>query len=95
MEVLRRRRRGGDQACVIMLSARGEGEDRLVGLETGADDYVVKLFSPREVVLPVEALLRRTERLAGMPLLNSTVTLGPVTIDSAAARFAGPVARLR
>ena len=84
MEVLRRRRRGGDQACVIMLSARGEEEDRLVGLETGADDYVVKPFSPREVVLPVEALLRRTERLAGMPLLNSTVTLGPVTIDSAA-----------
>jgi len=51
-----------------MLSARGEEEDRLVGLETGADDYVVKPFSPREVVLPVEALLRRTERLAGMPL---------------------------
>ena len=70
--------------CVIVLSARGEEEDRLVGLETGADDYVVKPFSPREVVLRVEALLRRTERLAGMPMLNSTVTLGPVTIDSAA-----------
>ena len=55
---------------VIMLSARGEEEDRLVGLETGADDYVVKPFSPREVVLRVEALLRRTERLAGTPLLN-------------------------
>ena len=75
LEVLRRRRRSGDHACVIVLSARGEEEDRLVGLETGADDYVVKPFSPREVVLRVEALLRRTERLAGMPLLNSTVTL--------------------
>jgi DNA-binding response OmpR family regulator len=84
LEVLRRRRRSGDQAFVIVLSARGEEEDRLVGLETGADDYVVKPFSPREVVLRVEALLRRTERLAGTPLLNSTVTLGPVTIDSAA-----------
>jgi len=67
-----------------VLSARGEEEDRLVGLETGADDYVVKPFSPREVVLRVEALLRRTERLAGTPLLSSTVILGPVTIDSAA-----------
>jgi DNA-binding response OmpR family regulator len=84
LELLRRRRRSGDDACVIMLSARGEEEDRLVGLETGADDYVVKPFSPREVVLRVEALLRRTERLAGTPLLNSIVTLGPVTIDSAA-----------
>jgi len=84
LEVLRRRRRNGDHACVIMLSARGEEEDRLLGLETGADDYVVKPFSPREVVLRVEALLRRTERLAGTPLLNATVTLGPVTIDSAA-----------
>jgi DNA-binding response OmpR family regulator len=84
LEVLRRRRRSGDQACVIVLSARGEEEDRLVGLETGADDYVVKPFSPREVVLRVAALLRRTEQLAGTPLLNSTVTLGPVTIDSAA-----------
>ena len=46
LELLRRRRRSGDHACVIMLSARGEEEDRLVGLETGADDYVVKPFSP-------------------------------------------------
>jgi len=84
LEVLRRRRRSGDQACVLVLSARGEEEDRLVGLETGADDYVVKPFSPREVVLRVEALLRRTERLADTPLLNSIVTLGPVKIDSAA-----------
>jgi DNA-binding response OmpR family regulator len=83
LELLRRRRRTGDEAC-ISLSARGEESDRLMGLETGADDYVVKPFSPREVVLRVEALLRRTERLAGTPLLNSIVTLGPVTIDSAA-----------
>ena len=54
-----------DDAAVIILSARGEEEDRLIGLETGADDYVVKPFSPREVVLRVEALLRRAERLTG------------------------------
>src|SRR3954465_14486161 len=84
LEVLRRRRALGDYSAVIMLSARGEEEDRLVGLETGADDYVVKPFSPREVVLRVEALLRRTERVAGTPLLSSIVTLGPVKIDTAA-----------
>ena len=83
LEVLRRRRQDGDHTAVIMLSARGEEEDRLVGLETGADDYVVKPFSPREVVLRVEALLRRTERLAGSSLLNQVVTAGPIVIDFA------------
>ncbi len=84
LEVLRRRRRTGDHAAVIMLSARAEEEDRLVGLETGADDYVVKPFSPREVVLRVEALLRRTERLAGSQLLNQIISVGDVRIDFAA-----------
>lgn len=81
LEVLRRRRRSGDGAAVIMLSARGEEEDRLVGLETGADDYMVKPFSPREVVLRVEALLRRGERLSGIRLLPERLTVGDLTID--------------
>jgi DNA-binding response OmpR family regulator len=91
LELLRRRRRSGDHAAVIMLSARGEEEDRLVGLETGADDYVVKPFSPREVVLRVEALLRRTERLGGAQLVNSRLEVGELIIDSAAreARYQG------
>ncbi|HEY5821084.1 MAG TPA: response regulator transcription factor [Propionibacteriaceae bacterium] len=84
LELLRRRRRAGDHAAVIVVSARGEEEDRLVGFETGADDYVVKPFSPREIVLRVEALLRRAERLGGTPLLNAAVTLGPLTVDFAA-----------
>jgi DNA-binding response OmpR family regulator len=84
LEVLRRRRHDGDHTAVVMLSARGEEEDRLVGLETGADDYVVKPFSPREVVLRVEALLRRTERLAGSQLLNQVIEVGPVRVDLAA-----------
>lgn len=83
LEILRRRRHDGDHAAVIMLSARGEEEDRLVGLETGADDYVVKPFSPREVVLRVEALLRRTERLAGSQLLNQQIRIGQLQIDVA------------
>jgi DNA-binding response OmpR family regulator len=86
LELLRRRRRVGDDAAVIMLSARGEEEDRLIGLETGADDYVVKPFSPREVVLRVEALLRRADRLAGASLLNTRVTIGDLDVDSAARR---------
>jgi DNA-binding response OmpR family regulator len=47
---------------VIMLTARGDEADRVVGLEVGADDYVVKPFSPKELVARVRALLRRTER---------------------------------
>jgi DNA-binding response OmpR family regulator len=59
LEVLRRiRSRNG--AAVIMLTARGEETDRVVGLELGADDYVAKPFSPREVVARVRAVLRRT-----------------------------------
>jgi DNA-binding response OmpR family regulator len=84
LELLRRRRRAGDGAAVIVLSARGEEEDRLVGLETGADDYVVKPFSPREVVLRVEALLRRAERLGANQLVSSTIAVGPVAIDAGA-----------
>lgn len=81
LEVLRRRRRLGDHAAVIMLSARGEEEDRLVGLETGADDYVVKPFSPREVVLRIEALLRRAERLSGARLLTETLDVAGLHLD--------------
>jgi DNA-binding response OmpR family regulator len=81
LELLRRRRSLADGAAVIILSARGEEEDRLVGLETGADDYVVKPFSPREVVLRVEALLRRAERLAGAQLVNRQLRVGELTVD--------------
>jgi DNA-binding response OmpR family regulator len=86
IDVLRRRRRSGDHTAVIMLSARGEEEDRLVGLETGADDYVVKPFSPREVVLRVEAMLRRGERLSGVRLLNESLDIDDLHIDLPARR---------
>jgi DNA-binding response OmpR family regulator len=62
LEVFRRlrARRGG--IPVVMLTARGDEDDRVLGLEIGADDYVAKPFSPRELVLRVQALLRRTSQ---------------------------------
>ncbi|MFE9696220.1 response regulator transcription factor [Streptomyces sp. NPDC006270] len=57
-EVCRRMREQGP-VPVIMLTARGDEEDRILGLETGADDYVTKPFSPRELVLRVDSVLRR------------------------------------
>lgn len=60
-EVCRRMRARGP-VPVIMLTARGDEDDRILGLETGADDYVTKPFSPRELVLRVESVLRRGRR---------------------------------
>jgi two-component system response regulator ResD len=57
-----RRMREGSSTPVIMLTARGDETDRVVGLELGADDYVTKPFSPREVVARVQAVLRRTSQ---------------------------------
>jgi DNA-binding response OmpR family regulator len=64
LEVCRRLRARGP-VPVIMLTARGDEEDRLVGLELGADDYIAKPFSPRELTLRVQAVLRRTA--GGLP----------------------------
>jgi len=83
LEVLRRRRLDGDETPVIMLSARGEEEDRVVGLEFGADDYLVKPFSPRELVLRIHGLLRRDQRLRGDSLLPRTISRRDLVIDLA------------
>lgn len=52
------------QVPIVMLTAKGEEVDKIVGLELGADDYIVKPFSPREVVARIKAILRRTENHA-------------------------------
>lgn len=78
-EVFRRIRERGDGTPVIMLTARGEETDRIVGLDLGADDYVAKPFSPREVVARVRAVLRR----AGAGSANPTILdLGRVSVDT-------------
>lgn len=59
LAILRRLREGGDGIPVIMLTARGDPVDRVIGLEMGADDYLGKPFLPRELVARINALLRR------------------------------------
>jgi two-component system, OmpR family, phosphate regulon response regulator PhoB len=81
IEVCRRLRRAPETANVpiIMLTARGEEEDRVRGLETGADDYVTKPFSPRELVARVGAVLRRVRpALAGEALTYADIEMDTV-----------------
>ncbi|MDO4783959.1 MAG: response regulator transcription factor [Propionibacteriaceae bacterium] len=61
LEVFRRLRQDHGSTPVVMLTARGEEPDRILGLEIGADDYIAKPFSPRELVLRVRSVLRRTQ----------------------------------
>ncbi len=65
------------QIPVLMLTARAEEIDRIVGLEFGADDYVTKPFSPREIILRIRAILRRGE----VTPIDERLTAGPITID--------------
>ncbi|WP_091275714.1 response regulator transcription factor [Micromonospora haikouensis] len=78
-EICRRLREAGDWTPVLFLTARDDEVDRIIGLELGADDYVTKPFSPRELVARVRAVLRRT---AGVPEgVERPRTVGPVTLD--------------
>jgi two-component system phosphate regulon response regulator OmpR len=61
LSILRRLRHAGDITPVIMLTAKGEDVDRILGLELGADDYISKPFNPRELVARIHAVLRRKE----------------------------------
>jgi DNA-binding response OmpR family regulator len=74
---------------IVLLTARGEEADRIVGLELGADDYLTKPFSPRELAVRVRNLLRRAEAPAGA--VGEALSFGEVTIDLGAreARKAG------
>ena len=66
---------------IIMLTARAEESDRIVGLEIGADDYLAKPFSPNELVARVRALLRRAHRGAE-PAAAQTITYGSIVVDA-------------
>lgn len=73
-----RRLRATSSVPIIMLTARSEESDRIVGLELGADDYIVKPFSPKELVARIRAVLRRADATLGG---GEVVRAGPITID--------------
>jgi DNA-binding response OmpR family regulator len=79
LEVCRRIRAAGNDVPVIMLTALGSETDRVVGLEQGADDYVTKPFSPRELVLRVESVLRRVGERG---VAHGSVSDGDLVVDS-------------
>jgi two-component system response regulator ResD len=84
LEVMRRlREQDRERIAVILLTAKGEESDRVVGLRLGADDYVVKPFSPAELVARVDAVLRRIDT---SPAHEAPVELDELTIDPAARR---------
>ncbi|KXH82050.1 response regulator transcription factor [Sporosarcina sp. HYO08] len=89
LEVLKDLRDKKDMTPVIMLTAKGEESDRVSGFESGADDYIVKPFSPREVVLRVKAILRRSASFAGAATATTSkdlVVFPQLTIDHDAHR---------
>ena len=77
--VCRQMRESGDWIPVLFLTARDDEVDRIVGLELGADDYITKPFSPRELVARVKAVLRRTR--GGEPAGEALRAVGVVTLD--------------
>ena len=80
LEVTRRIRQAGDLP-IIMLTARDDETDRLIGLELGADDYLTKPFSPRELVARVRAVLRRSVAASGSPPPGAILRAADVTVD--------------
>jgi len=84
LEVMRRvRDRERDHTAIILLTARGEESERVIGLRLGADDYVVKPFSPAELVARVDAVLRRLDTAPGT---EAPLEFGDLVIDPTARR---------
>jgi two-component system alkaline phosphatase synthesis response regulator PhoP len=80
LEVCRQLRAKNDPVAILMLTARDEDIDKILGLELGADDYLTKPFNPRELVARVKAILRRERKAPGdeKPLFLSDLTVDPV-----------------
>ncbi len=81
LEICRRLRGQGVTTPVVMLTAKGDEIDRIVGLELGADDYLPKPVNPRELLARIRAVLRRTQPMTGAPQDGGTVAFGPWTLD--------------
>ncbi len=84
LSICRRLRAANDRTPIIMLTAKGEDVDRIVGLEVGADDYLCKPFNPRELLARIHAVLRRRPvvEAPGAPSIEQEIiTFGPFTFD--------------
>ena len=89
LSVCRRLRARGETIPILMLTAKGDPVDRIVGLEMGADDYLPKPFDPRELLARIQAMLRR-QAMLGAPTAvsrNDCLSFGPFTLDLAARRL--------
>lgn len=91
MEVLKQVRQRSDMP-VVMLTARGEDVDRILGLEFGADDYLPKPFNPRELLARIKAILRRSGPAAGR---GSSVHIGGIELDTGTRRVSAGSENLR
>ena len=90
LSICRRLRAANDRTPIIMLTAKGEDVDRIVGLEVGADDYLAKPFNPRELLARIHAVLRRrpAQEAPGAPAKEAqTVQFGPFEFDLALRRL--------
>jgi DNA-binding response OmpR family regulator len=76
-----RRIRKAHEVPVVMLTARGDDADRIVGLELGADDYVPKPFNPRELLARIRAVLRRAKPASVAKVESSVITIGAIEVD--------------
>src|SRR4051812_11341621 len=81
-ELLKKLRAAGARVPVILLTARGEAIDRIVGLEIGADDYLPKPFDPRELVARIRAILRRTHSAANNGSQEDVAVVGDVSLSA-------------
>jgi two-component system alkaline phosphatase synthesis response regulator PhoP len=79
LEVCRRLRAENNPVAIIMLTARDEDIDKILGLEIGADDYLTKPFNPRELVARIKAILRRTERATRSE--DTSISVADLTVD--------------
>jgi DNA-binding response OmpR family regulator len=76
-----RKIRAESEIPIVMLTAKSQSVDKVVGLELGADDYITKPFDTKELLARIRAILRRLER-QGEQKKNGTLTLGPISVDS-------------